>query len=103
MDNLPLAHVNAESGTFSVGVPLGFMEGNTAFLYNHMHFTIQYAPLSEEESQKQHARFVRVGTVLDDDDLESMHRIISFAAKPYSILHEANPQSKCTTSNFTGL
>jgi transmembrane 9 superfamily member 2/4 len=103
MDNLPLAHVNPDSGTFSVGVPLGSVEGDAAYLYNHMHFTIKYAPLSAEDRQKQHAKDLKAGTVLEDDDLEGMHRIISFVAKPYSIEHDANPQSKCTTSNFTGL
>eukprot|EP00331_Platyophrya_macrostoma_P014371 CAMPEP_0176409516 /NCGR_PEP_ID=MMETSP0127-20121128/2542_1 /TAXON_ID=938130 /ORGANISM="Platyophrya macrostoma, Strain WH" /LENGTH=576 /DNA_ID=CAMNT_0017788905 /DNA_START=26 /DNA_END=1753 /DNA_ORIENTATION=+ len=104
MDNLPLAHVHPETGTFSVGIPLGYLdEKGRAFVYNHLHFTVKYTPLSQEDQQKQRAKDMKAGTLLEDDDLAGMHRVIAFVAKPYSLLHGPNPASLCTSSNFTAL
>lgn len=106
MDNLPLAQVHPDSGTYSVGIPLGYQDEQKPpkyYLYNHLHFTVKYAPLSHEDQQKLRAKDLKAGNLLDDDDLAGMHRIISFVAKPYSIEHGANPTAMCTTSNFTAL
>ncbi|CUG92175.1 endomembrane protein 70, putative [Bodo saltans] len=95
LDGLPLTAGNAKSGNFTIGVPLGFMKGGNAYIYNHLHFTIKYAPsLSTELRSKPAAQ---------DAKKERGYRIISFEAKPYSIEYETNSQSKCSLLNFTGL
>ncbi|CUG87696.1 endosomal integral membrane protein, putative [Bodo saltans] len=99
LDNLPLTTGNTKSGNFTIGVPLGFMEGSIAYIYNHLHFTIKYAPFHSTELHSKPAQDAKKG---------GGHRIISFEAKPYSIeheqtKHETNPQSKCSHGNFTSL
>lgn len=100
MDNLPLAEVNAETGTYSVGVPLGYVDQHgTAFVHNHLHFHIKYSELTPEDQQKHKAKEQRTaGAILEDEDLDGLHRIISFVAHPMSVTF---PDAQACTINQT--
>lgn len=102
LDNLPLATV-AESGTYSLGVPLGVMEGGVAYVYNHIHFNIKYYELTHEEVRKALGQSGKAATPIpveaagdgfDVDDYVSVRRIIAFTARPMSIQHPKDSQQQ---------
>ena len=113
LDNLPLAIVNEETGMFSVGVPLGTVENGVPYLYNHMHLTVKYYQLTPDEVRKTlEARRRKQGGKTapkptidgheDEEDQQSIVRIIAFVAKPYSVKHDADaPAKTCSHGNFS--
>ena len=112
MDNLPLALINEDTGTYSVGVPLGVVEGGVPYVYNHLHFTIKYYELTHEEMKKHHeaaAKKNKDATTTpapsgetEEEEYISIKRIISFVAHPMSIMHDpVNPKALCDGKNFS--
>lgn len=97
LDSLPLAMVHPETGTYSVGVPLGYIDNGKAYLYNHIHFTIKYYELSHEERVKHHAamekkkgsnKHATTAHADEADEEPALKRIISFVGHPISIKHD---------------
>ncbi|KAJ9438621.1 Transmembrane 9 superfamily member 10, partial [Diplonema papillatum] len=68
LDGLPVAVRNLDQNTFTIGFPLGGKEGKTAYINNHLHFTVKYHKSKAFEEG-------------------SAVRIIAFTVKPYSIKH----------------
>lgn len=114
MDNLPLAVVNGDTGTYSVGSPLGVESptaGRPSTVNNHIHFRIKYYELTEQEVQRhKEAEEKKKGkgkgptttsttsgeADLEDDSQAGIKRIISFVAEPSSIAHDpANVDATC--------
>jgi len=116
LDNLPLAVVHEDTGAYTVGVPLGAMEGGQAYLYNHLEFTIRYYQLTDDEAAKSRLaarkKLIKQGKLTeapkgavhhdDDEDEVPLKRIIAFVAKPASIAHDpVNPTATCSPGNFS--
>ena len=110
MDGLPMATENPEARVFTVGVPLGVVEGKQAFVYNHLQFTVKFYELSYEEATVHDAALAakeaKTGATHDpredEDHFIDVVRIISFVVRPYSLSHDVfDPRKKCTSTNFS--
>ncbi|KAH9600035.1 Nonaspanin (TM9SF) [Trypanosoma melophagium] len=73
LDGLPLAEVN-EKKEYVIGVPLGYVDRDIMYVYNHIHFTIKY---TDEEVQPAAG------------DVVTKYRILSFVGDPYSFEHQS--------------
>lgn len=84
LDNLPVivrGKNDIDEDVFQLGYPIGFMEGQTACVYNHLSFTVQYHRPS--------------GPIYSKDT--DQFRVVGFEVVPMSVAHEKDDKGDLKT------